>query len=363
METDRVFVKTPAGTVLLEENGLTWGFSHENPMENDKVILGKSNNLTCQQVIVIDSIHAGKQQKTNATFYLSLLLPLFSFLGVDHLYWKTTDANSIRSFADKVQSNSLVIFLSGDTSVSEFVNQLQIREEVIDDITVLPFPLGSGNAIANSIGLVTPLKSIEAFISGTKSHLPLYKASFKNAQLLDGTTIDSVYFLIVFSWGLHATLIYRSDRPEMRLKYGNERFAMAAKEISQLDPHFITQSGDDLSYLLLTSLPKLEATFTISPNSNPFIDELHLIEIPHVAPARLMEVVMKGYDNGNHINENEVSYNAIKEYPWELQINSQMDPNFCYICVDGSIFRMDPKDNAISIDIVNQHKFFYLTNN
>lgn len=361
MNHERIYIETDTRSVLLEDRGLEWAFLGEEYSGNYPVIDARSLDLTYQHIIVVDSITAGKQLKSQGKFYPSLLKPLLSALNITHEYWRTTDERSISSFADKIESNSIVLFLSGDTSISEFVNRLQTSRPTVNGITVLPFPLGSGNAIANSIGLVSPFKSIEALIRGKRSHLPLYKVNLHGAETLNGTSVESAYFLIVFSWGLHSSLIYQSDKPEMRLKYGNERFAMAAKSISELDPHFKTKSGEDLSYLLLTSLPKLEETFTISPESIPSVDELHIIKIPHVAPSHLMDIVMKGYDNGAHINEREVSYHPITEYPWKLEIDSEMDPDFCFICIDGSIFKMDPEDNNISIEIENQHKFSYLT--
>lgn len=345
---------------LLEDRETAWAFQRTERAPEDPVwTINKDSLLSIGRLIVIDSITAGKQSKTDAQFYPQLLKPFLDFVGLAHEYWRTESADSVRSFADKTNSSCTLVFLSGDTSISEFVTQFQKRH-TRHSVTIVPFPLGSGNAYAHSIGLHDPITALRGLVQGSKHHLPLYRARLQGAQLLDGTAVQECYFIIVFSWALHSTLIYQSDKPEMRAKYGTERFQMAARAISERDPHFRLSDGSDLSYLLLASIPKLEASFTISPSSQVSKDELHCVKIPHTDPKRLMDVVMMGYQDGAHITQPEVQYSAIQTFPFTFQIDQSMEDDLSYICIDGTIIKLNPQHNKVEISIVNHNQFFYL---
>lgn len=343
-----------------EVEGTAWRCVPAASPSNSRVISVDNGVLTCAKIIVVDSVAAGRSTDATTRFYTTLLKPVLEFVGVDHVCWQTTSAQSTRAFAKLVESRSLVVFLSGDTSISEFMDELEVRTE-LEDVSVLPVPLGSGNAIANSLGMVSPLKSIQALLSGIKVHMPLYKVEMEGVKLLSGKPCESAHFLIVFSWALHSTLVYESDKAEMRRKYGTERFAMAAKAIAQRDPHFRTVDGRDLSYLLVTSMPKLEATFTISPDSDPTMDQLHVVEMDHTDPRRLMEVIMKGYNQGAHVREPDVRYNVLSTFPYTLRLDPGMDPELCILCLDGRLYCVDPKVGFISLQPVIHNRFFYLT--
>lgn len=147
-------------------------------------------------------------------------------------------------------------------------------------LTIVLFPLGTGNAIFNSY-----LKSgLESLLHGQTRPLPNFQATFHQAKL-NGEPIDLMLGAVVASYGFHATLV---DESEKYRELGDGRFKKIAAELLENPRKYIgTVNGEEMKgYAAVTMVKKLDKDFTISPEN-----ELRLI---HTDTSD----IMKGYAEG-----------------------------------------------------------------
>ncbi|KAG7824625.1 hypothetical protein KL909_001847 [Ogataea angusta] len=298
--------------------------------------------LQAPNIVVLDSVKSGNRVSTKDV-YKQLLLPLLDSWNLPHSYVATTSPESVRSVAASVGTTpTLLVLISGDTTITELVNSVASTASV----TLLTVPMGTGNAFAHSVGLSTPLAAVQALTTGTARPLRLYEAVFEHgSQLLaqeGAQPVTSLRFLVVGSWGLHACLVADSDSPELR-KLGTERFKVAAQRVLEQNPVFHGSFRADgraveehaaLGYFVVAAVPRFEATFEISPASDPAENALHVVYFHHQAPAAVMEIMGQAYAAGKHVQDPRVGY--LKTHTVELELHEQ-DARLRRICVDGLI--------------------------
>lgn len=365
------------GTISLDqaEDGTCTVRTDDNSHTDDAVRLEQlPEHLRNRQIVVIDSVASGNRTH-NA--YKDSIKPVLDTLKLPYKYIKTTSADTIRDFGAHIDSNPcLVIVISGDTSLNELFNELPEQA----DLAVLPVPQGTGNAFANSLGLSSTFECLKSLLTGQSLQLPLYQADFSpEADLIDshGDTIKkvtSLKFFVIGSWALHADLVALSDTAEMRQTYGSDRFRVAAEQILKENPEFIGSiSFDDghsttllqplgpLSYFIATALPRLEATFLISPDSQPSKSELHLLYFKHLDSASTMDIMNQAYNQGAHITHNEVQYVPLGPgQKATLTIDDSMRPDLSKICIDGSIVLMKGLDRTVTFSCLGKRNLSYI---
>ncbi len=268
-----------------------------------------------------------------------------------------------------------ILLLSGDGGIVDIVNVLLSSPQ--SDSYVKPviglFPLGTGNALANSIGLTHgSTRGLRSLLRGKPHSLPTFVATFSPGSefLIDdgkGTAPLStsengfgiVYGAVVCSWALHASLVAESDSSEYR-KYGAERFKMAAQELlapsNSSASHaykgkitLIREGQEGLEntlmldrrehmYILATLVSNLEEKFTISPNSVPLDGQLRLVHFGALSAPEVMKIFGLAYQGGLHINYSGVHYDDIKGVRIDLE---EQESRWRRICIDGKIVTVD----------------------
>lgn len=289
----------------------------------------------------------------------------------------TTSEHSVSNFtrdiflpqANRGVSQSLIL-MSGDGGIVDVVNTLLSghRTESYRRPAVTIVPLGTGNALAHSIGVTDVTSALQTYENGTAKELPLFRASFSPGarQLYDEARearelhhengVPVAHGAVVCSWGLHAGLVADSDTAEYR-KFGAERFKMAAKEALYPEdgspPHVyrakvsVKHPGTDLwqpiregehAYILATLVSHLEKGFNISPQSKPMDGVLRLVHFGPLYGDAAMEVMGKAYQGGQHVEDERVGYDAIDCLKIEFE---EGDAHWRRVCIDGKIIRVD----------------------
>jgi diacylglycerol kinase family enzyme len=201
-----------------------------------------------------------------------------------------------------------IILLSGDGGVVDIINAILTssrgRDFACPEITLLP--LGTGNALANSLSITADESmGLSTLMQGQSSPLPILRATFspgsrllihegsEEAELFNHNDKPTIWGAVVCSWGMHASLVADSDTTEYR-KHGVERFQMAAKAALYPEdgssPHryrgrvsvlhgseWRELEEQEHAYVLATFVSNLEKNFTISPASMPLDGKLRLI--------------------------------------------------------------------------------------
>ena len=263
-----------------------------------------------------------------------------------------------------------VILLSGDGGISDIVDTLHSCIALDDSKalrsytspTIALLPLGTGNALAHSTGLGDPEVAITRLFTGTPRPIPTFTVSFSaGAQLIsdEGRARTSVsanmHGCVVFSWGLHASLVHMSDTVAYR-KHGLERFKMAAGELMK-EPHgyrgkvsllrgpsvgekswttlqHVEKDENTHSYILATLVSRLEATFVISPETEPLSCNLRMVALPEMTAEDLGRILELAYQGGKHVGEEGVTYEEIDGLRIDFE---EDDGRWRVVCVDGKI--------------------------
>jgi diacylglycerol kinase family enzyme len=264
-----------------------------------------------------------------------------------------------------------IILLSGDGGISDIVDTLHsciiisgttAKSYTPPNIALLP--LGTGNALAHSTNLGDLKHAATRVFAGTPRAIPTFSVSFSpGAQLLsnEGQTrtpiTDPLHGCVVFSWGLHASLVHISDTPANRV-HGAARFKMAAQALLK-DPHayrgrvsllqgptggrkvwnvlnHAEDEEDRHSYVLATLVSRLEEGFVISPETTPLSCNLRVVAMPLMTGAELGRLLGLAYQGGKHVGEKGVRYEEVDGVRIEMQ-EGEGQGEWRVVCVDGKI--------------------------
>ncbi|KAF2863816.1 hypothetical protein K470DRAFT_254702 [Piedraia hortae CBS 480.64] len=322
-----------------------------------------------QRIHVIVSTHSGTGKGREV--YSSAVQPFLASLlpDADIDVSETQSAESVSIIVREVilpaanrGEEQLIILLSGDGGVVDVLCAL--REGERNTFYVKPvlglLPVGTGNALANSTGLTRDdTFDLRALVHGGPRSLPHFVVRFQEGGARkDGEVVAKMYGAVVFSWGLHATIVAESDSPENR-KRGVERFQIAtkdelfplgggpphaykAKEVSilrQPDGEWQVMERQTHGYVLVTLVSQLEKGFTISPASRPMDGMLWLVHFDALDGNETMRLMMRAYDNGNHIEDERVGYEQI--HGLRIEFGNDEDARWRRVCVDGKIVQIE----------------------
>ena len=314
-------------------------------------------------LVVLDSVRSGAGREPATDFYAKVMGPVLAVLSVEHEYVRTSSAASVRELAETFPrtSETTVLVMSGDTTISEFVNALGSGAGV----TVYALPLGTANAWAHSVGLGTPAKALQAFVQGRVHAVPfpLYRARFPSGY--------SIRFFIVLSAGFHANLLHLCN-DERYQRLGVERFREASTEILDryaLAEHVRVRAADGseqlaglYAYFALLNTPHLEETYVPSPLSDPLLKQLHVLAFEaELSRDKLNELLMAGYSTirGSALSAPGLVYRNLGD-SFTLSIeNGASDRVANELCVDGHLLNLvdlqapgDVFDGSIEVGVV-----------
>jgi diacylglycerol kinase family enzyme len=323
-------------------------------------------------------LSTGSGHQKAQSFFTNILSPIYNLLhpdGISSTTIHTTESAS--SILDLTRDTFFplanrgtrirILLLSGDGGIVDLVNALlaQPHSPAYMAPALVLLPLGTANALYHSTHSLGGQNTwgLHALSSRSTSPLPTFTASFSpGARLLvDEATSEipvdgsALHGAVVFSWGMHASLVADSDSAAYR-KFGIERFQRAAKEaLYPADgggPHayrgrvFTLDAGEKWSemgakehlYLLATMVGRLEAGFEISPASKPLDGVLRVVHFGPVAGDEAMRLMGLAYQGGKHVEDEKVRYQAVEGMRVEFD---EEDARWRRVCVDGKIVRVE----------------------
>lgn len=311
--------------------------------------------------------------------------PFLSFLGLaDYEVHETSSSQTITELTrskflklSQIGIPQTIILVSGDGGLADVIDvfyrnkDLETKQFTPPNIAIMPS--GTGNAMANSIGLLDrPISALMTLLRGRPVPIPVFCASFSpesqyiveeghsrippNVGCSAKNQPPRIYGAIVASWGMHAALVADSDTAEYR-KFGADRFKMAAKELlypsSGTETHkyngVVTFTMIDRKtgkrctevikqnqhmYVLATLVSHLEKDFRISPDSKPLDGRMRVIRFGPLPPDQAMHLMALAYQSGKHVHEQAVTYVEVEHVRIEFQ---EEDERWRRVCVDGKI--------------------------
>ncbi|CAB4256049.1 similar to Kazachstania africana KAFR_0H00200 hypothetical protein [Maudiozyma barnettii] len=341
-----------------------------NTMKPDDNLTNMFNSKH-ENLIVIDSIKSGVGRKPQTDFYEIVIKPVLNYLNMTHKYFKTKWAHSIATFAQQldVTQNYTIVFLSGDTSISELINNLPSVITTIEErktIKIIPIAMGSANALANSIGFGNPVETFDSFLRGMKhtAPFPLYRVIFPNEK--------QIIFFIIFSMGFHANLLHLCTLDPKYSCLGVERFQLASTEI--LDNYNLNLTLEikltsktivsQFAYFALINTPRLEEKYIPSPQSDPFMSQLHILGYSsELSSKELKDSILKGYTlmQGDNVSGQGIVYEPVTDdFDIIIKAEVQRDPKYMLdICCDGILDNL----NDMSSEVLKVIKIKFLKPN
>ncbi|KAF2453350.1 ATP-NAD kinase-like domain-containing protein, partial [Lineolata rhizophorae] len=363
---------------------------------------------------VLVSTHSGARHA--AAFRERVLSPLLSLAGLSTpAHYTVHTTSSPRSISELTRTvfrpaahagrAQLIALLSGDGGVVDVLNALHFPSADADADTataadqdaqapgfkrpaIALLPLGTGNALANSLGIAAADATfgLSALARGAPRALPAFAARFSaGARMLvdEGRATEELPLrlpppapaaadadgkaeaarrhpallgAVVASWALHAALVADSDSAEYRARFGPERFQVAARELLFPEggggaPHefrgrvadrqerreeWADVPGTAHAYVLLTLVSHLERGFCVSPSSAPFAPRPHLVHLPPLSGggADVMRVMGLAYQGGKHVGEEQVQYEEVDGMRITFE---ESEERWRRVCVDGKI--------------------------
>ncbi|KAK2737893.1 hypothetical protein FQN57_007344 [Myotisia sp. PD_48] len=339
---------------------------------------------------VVISTRSGTQLA--APFYEYALKPLLALINVkDYQVSETQSTETILELANTIfvpraraGFAQTIILLSGDGGLIDLIkgfSELPETSTFVQPVVCL-LPMGTGNATANSSGLLSDSTfGLSGLLMGLPKTLPVLQVKVptdsmyvtdegrKRESVAVATTATTateasrnkheavIYGAVVVSWGIHASLVADSDTAAYR-KFGVARFTIAAKEL--LYPSDGSEShqykgritlvernassgqqeereleGELHKYVLMTLVSQLEKGFCISPESKPLDGQLRIVHFGPIMSDQAMQFMGLAYQGGKHVSEPEVTYQAVEAV--RIRLTEEGDERWRRICVDGKI--------------------------
>lgn len=292
------------------------------------------------ELYIVDSINSGTGRTSAADFTGNVIIPVLNAIHIKYQLIKTTSKDSIEQLAGQlnVDHKYTFIFLSGDTSISEFINHLPSSHS---EITILPLPMGTGNAWASSLDLRDPAETFSLLLKNQlrSDDFPLYEAFFSNGYCIK--------FFIVLSLGFHANLLHLCEKPEYQ-NMGIEKFRLASSKILQNYDLNCKISIDNVlngsfGYFALLNTTHLEPSYLPSPKSNPLESKLHCLSFDSsLTKSELQKRILKGYTNAlnTDISADGTTYITLPE-SFSVEVhNDPIDRVNFEICCDGQLLNL-----------------------
>lgn len=375
------------------------------------------HNFNNYIVDVIVSVKSGTGR--SLLFWETVLQPLLALvsteLGVVNVQQLqgyntilTESESTVSDYAKQISQNHgpkprTIILLSGDGGVVDLLNNYTSDAADYTQPVIALLPLGTGNALFHSLhkqlyenkDSSQYVYALRTLFHGEAADLPTFRASFSEgsrkptfnklpdpdpdhiasdpaAKIQEGGGEDISHLLgaIVASYGFHASIIYESDTPEYRI-HGDKRFGMVAQNLLQESHPYaakleVKKTGGDFeeisrdvhAYVLTTLVSNLERTFTISPGNKPLDGKLHLIHFGAIGGERTMDVMMKAYDNGKHVDMKWDDGEAVGyEEVDEIRITAlDQDPRWRKVCIDGTIIEL-PERGQMTVQRETKSQF------
>ncbi|KAL6244294.1 hypothetical protein RBB50_008536 [Rhinocladiella similis] len=325
-----------------------------------------------REVHVVISILSG--QRKAQEYYDETLKPFLDDREIHHSTHTTKSAKTITELTKSLflpnavkGVKQTIVLLSGDGGVVDIVDTLtSILNRSSDDIrlpsvfikpVIVLMPMGTANALAWSSKVAGD--PLNAMLTGTPKPLPTFQAQFspgarlvvdegqgREALAASDDNGSVMYGAVVFSWGLHASLVGLSDTTEYR-KHGLQRFRMAAGQLLKEDHKYKGKAewrkagGEwtelpelEHSYVLASLVSNLEETFQISPATKPVDGTLHLVHIGSEPASEIMRILGLAYQSGQHVSDPKATYEDIEGLRIEF---NEDEEQWRLVCVDGKI--------------------------
>lgn len=344
-------------------------------------------------ILVINSTGAGQQTDEHAALKDHYSNMYFKFLSLCNKACKLITTQHTRDIQEIAKSSllsvagkrSLVVILSGDTSIKELIEGPDTLEIALD---VLHVPFGTANALFWDLFQVdknTDNKS-DNYVSFSEI-LQRQFLQFATGNILDrkeiplyaikSTKTDDVLAkcLLLITTGFHATLLKVASEPEYAT-LGDERFLKASNDLAgdkyhynnfievlnKENPEEVIFAKQESSYFGIFNQGRLERGYDISPKSDFKHRYILSIREEEGDKKAFFNKILKGYDPDSNAlikmyeDDPLVVYNEVDtsvDLLMRIYPNTKKNVYEKHVCIDGYLLPEDEilKDTYLEFSV------------
>ncbi|CAO3567647.1 unnamed protein product [Mortierella alpina] len=334
-------------------------------------------------LLVVLNPNAGRKQAREQ--FMQRVQPVLERSGTAFRLLETTSQGHAQLlFVDLVRQSSIprddalrIVVLGGDGTVHEIVNGIlrglddtpHVASDSRPRVEIAIFPVGTGNAIATSLGILSVEDALERLIAWNIIPLRVVKVSTCH-QEGEGTASSQswkphAYTVVVNSFGLHCATVHDSEGYR---SVGNARFKISALKnviwlkqyearldlygtvqrydrtlhelVSAVDGATVQQDEPSMvlagpfTYLMLTKQASLEPGFTPTPFARTSDDWLDILAVQNVGRGQILQILGAAANNGQHVDNEHVEYYKAKVVELETLTPGRL-------CIDGEFMDVE----------------------
>jgi len=258
-------------------------------------------------------------------------------LNIQSKIFTSERRGSITDFIQKQNFNDVdgICVLGGDGTINEAVNGLMLSGKS-QEIPLGIIPTGSGNAFAETLGELDPIKAIQNILTGTTSLIDVFKIDDKK---------KTFFAINIIGWGMAAEVNILAEKLRWM---GGIRYSIASliTVMRMKQKHLKTKldnssiEGNTLFFLALNNVHTGKG-MQMAPNAVLDDGLIDIILVRKASKLRVLKIFTQLF-SGGHIEDPFVEYSQITSF----DIKTENDP----LNIDGENMGASP----IQVELINK---------
>ena len=287
-----------------------------------------------QKLCFLVNPKAGKQRSE------ALIREIKGLLGQKNIDFHFFNSDKEGSISEFIQAENLMDFdglcvLGGDGTINEAINGLMLSDQS-QSLPLGIIPIGSGNAFAETLGELDPIKALSNILTGATS-------------LIDVFTIDDrekTYFAInIIGWGMAAEVNILAEKLRWM---GGIRYSIASliTVMRMKQKHLKVNLGKNSiegKALFFLALNNVHTGKGMRMAPNAILDDglIDIILVRSASKSRVLKIFTQLF-SGTHVEDPYVEYSQITSF----DIETENDP----LNIDGENIGSSP----IKVELINK---------
>ena len=257
--------------------------------------------------------------------------------NIEFHFFNSDKGGSISEFiqTEDLQGFDGLCVLGGDGTINEAINGLMLSEQS-KNIPLGIIPMGSGNAFAETLGELDPIKTLSNILSGSTGLIDVFKIDDR----------EKTFFAInIIGWGMAAEVNILAEKLRWM---GGIRYSVASliTVMRMKQKHLKANLGNNNiegKALFFLALNNVHTGTGMQMAPNAILDDglMDIIFVRNASKLRVLKIFTQLF-SGTHINDPHVEYSQITSF----DIETENDP----LNIDGENTGRSP----IKVELINK---------
>ncbi|KAF9436251.1 hypothetical protein BGZ76_004479 [Entomortierella beljakovae] len=331
-------------------------------------------SFSSSPLFVVLNPYAGR--KHGLEQFTKIIKPILDQAGLPYQLIETSEKGHAQSFIKdyftgltQLSTPQPIMVVGGDGTVHELVNGIieglaacpSLSANIQPRVEFCIVPVGTGNAIATSLGISSVQDAVDRLIAGNSTPMKVIEVSRRFYENSTGVDVESwkplLYTAVVSSFGLHCVTVKDAER----LRFlGKGRFKISAlkniiflkqyegsitihgpfqqytRDRNEMVPESaITQRlPGPFTYLVLSKQKSLSPGFTPTPLAKTSDDWVDVLVVQNASRNEMIQVLRGAKKGGEHMRHEKVEYYKARAIELDLPTSGRL-------CIDGEFLEME----------------------